>query len=123
VFSPQSIGNIASTFAWSPLQGARAGVAIRHADARPGRLPKGVEDGTFWSAKASALLRAYFRRRLARADMWVARWVRRRPRLTGRDLARHRRTHWADTAELRSGPKTAPPRMVSRALSFMADPA
>jgi type IV secretory pathway TraG/TraD family ATPase VirD4 len=34
VFNPQSIGNVPSTFCWSPLQGCQAqAVAIRRADA------------------------------------------------------------------------------------------
>jgi hypothetical protein len=79
VFNPQSIGNVPSTFRWSPLQGCEAqAVAIRRADAFAQAVSqKGVEDGTFWSAKASDYLRAYFHAAaLAGADMRaVARWV------------------------------------------------
>ena len=91
---------------------------------------KGVEDATFWSSKASDYLRAYFHAAaLAGADMrTVARWV------GGADpdepediLSLAGAGQWAMTlAELRSeAQKTASTvRMVmSRALSFMADPA
>jgi type IV secretory pathway TraG/TraD family ATPase VirD4 len=132
VFNPQSIGNVPSTFCWSPLQGCEAqAVAIRRADAFAQAVSqKGVEDGTFWSAKASDYLRAYFHAAaLAGADMTVvARWV------AGADpdgpeeiLRAAGAGYWAMTlGELRSeAQKTASTvRMVmSRALSFMADPA
>ena len=121
-----------STFRWSPLDGcAEPATAIRRADAFAHAVSqKGVEDGTFWSAKASDYLRAYFHAAaLAGADMrTVARWV------VGDDpdapeqiLAQAGAGQWAVTlAELRSeAHKTAATvRMVmSRALSFMADPA
>jgi hypothetical protein len=91
---------------------------------------KGVEDGTFWSAKASDYLRGYFHAAaLAGHDLRaVAAWV------SGADLevpeqilAAAGARQWALTlAELRSEAHTtaATVRMVmSRALSFMADPA
>ena len=131
VFNPQAVGGVASTLRWSPLDGcAEHAVAIRRADAFAHAVSqKGVEDGTFWSAKASDYMRAYFHAAaLAGADMRaVARWV------VGDDpdtpeqvLAQAGADQWAVTlSELRSeAHKTAATvRMVmSRALSFMADP-
>jgi type IV secretion system protein VirD4 len=132
VFNPQSIGNIASTFRWSPLQGCeQQAVAIRRADAFAQAVSqKGVEDGTFWSAKASDYLRAYFHAAaLAGADMQVvARWVAGADPDAPEEILRAADAgYWAMTlGELRSeAQKTASTvRMVmSRALSFMADPA
>jgi type IV secretion system protein VirD4 len=132
VFNPQSIGTIASTFRWSPLQGCEAqAVAIRRADAFAQAVSqKGVEDGTFWSAKASDYLRAYFHAAaLAGVDMQVvARWVAGADPDAPEEILRAAGAgYWAMTlAELRSeAQKTASTvRMVmSRALSFMADPA
>jgi type IV secretion system protein VirD4 len=132
VFNPQAIGNIASTFRWSPLQGCeQQAVAIRRADAFAQAVSqKGVEDGTFWSAKASDYLRAYFHAAaLADADMRVvARWVAGADAGTAEDILQAAGAgYWPMTlAELRSeAQKTASTvRMViSRALSFMADPA
>jgi type IV secretory pathway TraG/TraD family ATPase VirD4 len=132
VFNPQSIGNVPSTFCWSPLQGCEAqAVAIRRADAFAQAVSqKGVEDGTFWSAKASDYLRAYFHAAaLAGADMTVvARWVAGADPDAPEEILRAAGAgYWAMTlAELRSeAQKTASTvRMVmSRALSFMADPA
>ncbi len=132
VFNPQSIGAVPSTFRWSPIDGCTGpAVAIRRADAFAHAVSqKGVEDGTFWSAKASDFLRAYFHAAaLAGADMRVvARWVAgASPSEPEGILAAAGATQWAMTlAELRSeAQKTAATvRMVmSRALSFMADPA
>ncbi|MFI5068953.1 MAG: type IV secretory system conjugative DNA transfer family protein, partial [Streptosporangiales bacterium] len=55
VFNPQHIGAVASTFNWSPVAGCEdPATAIRRADAFAFAVSqKGVEDGTFWSAKAS----------------------------------------------------------------------
>ena len=132
VFNPQRIGGVPSTFRWSPVDGCDdPAVAIRRADAFAHSVSqKGVEDATFWSSKASDYLRAYFHAAaLAGADMrTVARWV------GGADpdepediLSLAGAGQWAMTlAELRSeAQKTASTvRMVmSRALSFMADPA
>ena len=57
VFNPQHIGGVASTFCWSPVDGCEdPATAIRRADAFAFAVSqKGVEDGTFWSAKASRL--------------------------------------------------------------------
>ena len=132
VFNPQGIGNVPSTFRWSPVHGCEdQAVAIRRADAFAHAVSqKGVEDASFWSAKASDYLRAYFHAAaLSGSDMrMVARWV------LGADpeepediLAMAGAVQWAMTlAELRSeAQKTASTvRMVmSRAMSFMADPA
>jgi type IV secretory pathway TraG/TraD family ATPase VirD4 len=132
VFNPQSIGHVPSTFCWSPLQGCeQQAVAIRRADAFAQAVSqKGVEDGTFWSAKASDYLRAYFHAAaLAGADMTVvARWVAGADPDAPEEILRAAgASYWAMTlGELRSeAQKTASTvRMVmSRALSFMADPA
>jgi len=91
---------------------------------------KGVEDGTFWSAKASDYLRAYFHAAaLARHDLrTVAEWVSgASPDVPERILMAAGARQWAvNLAELRSEAHktTATVRMVmTRALSFMADPA
>ena len=62
VFNPQHIGGVASTFRWSPVDGCQdPATAIRRADAFAFAVAqKGVEDGTFWSAKATDYLRGYF---------------------------------------------------------------
>jgi len=131
VFNPQHIGGVPSTFCWSPVQGCQdPATAIRRADAFAFAVSqKGVEDATFWSAKASDYLRGYFHA-AALAD-WdlraVAAWVSGAdPDVPERILAAAGAHQWALTlAELRSeAHKTAATvRMVmSRALSFMADP-
>ena len=132
VFNPQRIGGVASTFCWDPVQGCQdPAVAIRRADAFAFAVSqKGVEDGTFWSAKASDYLRGYFcAAALARYDLRaVAAWVSGAdPDVPERILLAAGAGQWALTlAELRSeASKTAATvRMVmSRALAFMADPA
>jgi type IV secretory pathway TraG/TraD family ATPase VirD4 len=132
VFNPQQIGGVPSTFRWSPVEGCQdQATAIRRADAFAHAVSqKGVEDGTFWSAKASDYLRAYFHAAaLTGADLGtVAGWVAGADPGTAEDiLAAAGAAQWALTlAELRSeAQKTAATvRMVmSRALSFMADPA
>ena len=62
VFNPQHIGGVPSTFCWSPVDGCEdPATAIRRADAFAFAVSQsGVEDGTFWSAKASDYLRGYF---------------------------------------------------------------
>jgi type IV secretion system protein VirD4 len=132
VFNPQHIGGVPSTFRWSPVEGCEdPATAIRRADSFAFAVSqKGVEDGTFWSAKASDYLRGYFHAAaLAGYDLRaVTAWV------SGADpdtpeqiLAAAGARQWALTlAELHSeAHKTAATvRMVmSRALSFMADPA
>jgi len=131
VFNPQAIGGVASTFRWSPVDGCEVhATAIRRADAFAQAVSqKGVEDGTFWSAKASDYMRAYFHAAaLAGLDMRaIAGWVLGHdPDIPEQILAAGGAEQWAMTlAELRSeAQKTASTvRMVmSRALSFMADP-
>jgi type IV secretion system protein VirD4 len=132
VFNPQHIGGVASTFCWDPVAGCEdPATAIRRADAFAFAVSqKGVEDATFWSAKASDYLRGYFHAAaLARYDLRaVAAWVAgASPDVPERILLAAGARQWAHTvAELRSeAHKTAATiRMVmSRALSFIADPA
>jgi type IV secretory pathway TraG/TraD family ATPase VirD4 len=132
VFNPQAIGGVGSSFRWSPVAGCEGtATAIRRADAFAHAVSqKGVEDGTFWSAKASDYLRAYFHAAaLKGADLrTVATWVAGAdPGLAEEILAAAGAHEWALTlAEMRSeAQKTAATvRMVmSRTLSFMADPA
>jgi type IV secretion system protein VirD4 len=79
VFNPQGIGDVASTFRWNPLDGCEdPAVAIRRADAFTNSVSHaGVEDSSFWAAKASDYLRAYFHAAaLGGYDLrHVARWV------------------------------------------------
>jgi type IV secretory pathway TraG/TraD family ATPase VirD4 len=132
VFNPQYIGRVPSTFCWSPVEGCEdPATAVRRADAFAFAVSqKGVEDGTFWSAKASDYLRGYFHAAaLAGYDMRaVAAWVSGAdPQVPERILVMAGARQWALTlAELRSEAQktTATVRMVmSRALAFMADPA
>ena len=131
VFNPQHIGGVPSTFCWSPVDGCEdPATAIRRADAFAFAVSqKGVEDGTFWSAKASDYLRGYFHAAaLAGYDLRaVAAWVSGAdPHIPEQILAAAGARQWAYTlAELRGeAHKTAATvRMVmSRALAFMADP-
>jgi type IV secretion system protein VirD4 len=131
VFNPQHIGGVPSTFCWSPVDGCQdPATAIRRADAFAFAVSQnGVEDGTFWSAKASDYLRGYFHAAaLAGYDLRaVAAWVSGAdPHIPERILAAAGARQWASTlAELRGeAHKTAATvRMVmSRALAFMADP-
>ena len=107
-------------------------VAIRRADAFAHAVSqKGVEDATFWSAKASDYLRAYFHAAALAGAGHAGRGPVGRRRTTrttpSRSWPRPAPEQWAMTlAELRGeAQKTASTvRMVmSRALSFMADPA
>ena len=131
VFNPQRIGGVPSTFRWNPVDGCQdPATAIRRADAFAFAVShKGVEDGSFWSAKASDYLRGYFcAAALAQYDLRaVAAWVSGAdPDVPERILAAAGAHQWAQTlAELRSEAHktTATVRMVmSRALAFMADP-
>ncbi|HEV3294205.1 MAG TPA: TraM recognition domain-containing protein, partial [Streptosporangiaceae bacterium] len=131
VFNPQHIGGVPSTFRWSPVDGCQdPATAIRRADAFAFAVAqKGVEDATFWSAKASDYLRGYFcAAALAGYDLrTVAEWVTgAHPDVPEQILRTAGASQWAHTlAELRSeAHKTAATvRMVmSRALSLMADP-
>ncbi len=132
VFNPQHIGGVPSTFCWNPIDGCEdPATAIRRADAFAFAVSqKGVEDGSFWSAKASDYLRGYFHAAaLADYDLrTVAAWVSGAdPDVPERILAAAGAHQWAVTlSELRSEAQktTATVRMVmSRALAFMADPA
>ena len=132
VFNPQYIGGVASTFCWDAVEGCEdPATAIRRADAFAFAVSqKGVEEGTFWSAKASDYLRGYFHAAaVAGYDLRaVAAWVSgAEPEVPERILIAAGARQWACTlAELRSeAHKTAATvRMVmSRSLAFMADPA
>jgi type IV secretion system protein VirD4 len=131
VFNPQDIGGVPSTFSWSPVDGCEdPATAIRRADAFAFSVSqKSVEDGSFWSSKASDYLRGYFHAAgLAGYDLRaVAAWVSGAdPDVPEQILATAGAREWAITlSELRSEAQktTATVRMVmSRALSFMADP-
>ena len=131
VFNPQHIGAVPSTFCWSPVDGCQdPATAIRRADAFAFAVSqKGVEDGTFWSAKASRLPARLLPRRRPRRLRPARRrrlGLRPDPHIPEQILATAGAHQWAYTlAELRSeAHKTAATvRMVmSRALAFMADP-
>jgi type IV secretion system protein VirD4 len=133
VFNPQGVGGVPSTFRWNPLDGCQdPATAIRRADAFASSVSqRGVEDATFWSAKASDYLRAYFHAAaLARLDLrHVARWVTGAGATDAEDilnsLAGPNQQWAAQLAELRGeANKTAQTiRMtMSRALAFLADP-
>ena len=134
VFNPQLVGNVPSTFWWNPLDGCQEpATAIRRADAFAQSVSQeGVEDASFWAAKASDYLRAYFHAAaLADLDLrHVARWVTGSGHTEAEDILNaHIGTgeQWAaQLAELRGeANKTAQTiRMtMSRALAFLADPA
>jgi type IV secretion system protein VirD4 len=134
VFNPQGVGHVASTFRWNPLEGCQdPATAIRRADSFAQSVSqRGVEDASFWSAKASDYLRAYFHAAaLAGLDLRdVARWVADTAPTQAEDiLNRYPGTgrQWAaQLAELRGeANKTAQTiRMtMSRTLAFLADPA
>jgi type IV secretory pathway TraG/TraD family ATPase VirD4 len=132
VFNPQDIGGVPSTFSWSPVEGCEdPATAIRRADAFAFSVSqKGVEDGSFWSSKASDYLRGYFHAAaLGGYDLRaVAAWISGAdPNVPEQILDIAGAREWANTlSELRSDAQktTATVRMVmSRALSFMADPA
>ena len=134
VFNPQGIGAVASTFRWNPLDGCEEpAVAIRRADAFAYSVSqKGVEDGSFWAAKASDYLRGYFHAAaLARLDLrHVARWVSGGRPGEAEDIlstAPGAARYLADQlAEMRgeSNKTISTVRMtMSRSLAFLADPA
>ncbi len=133
VFNPQNIGGVPSTFRWNPLDGCEdPATAIRRADAFAFSVSQtGVEDASFWSAKASDYLRGYFHAAaLAGLDMrHVAQWVTGAGATEAEDIlstiAVHGQQWAAQLAELRGDAnKTAQTiRMtMSRALAFLADP-
>lgn len=134
VFNPQDVGHVASTFRWNPLEGcADPAVAIRRADAFTSAVGQGgVEDSSFWAAKASDYLRAYFHAAAVGGfDLrHVARWVSGTNPGEAEDiLASHSSAarHLADQlAEMRgeANKTISTVRMtMSRALAFLADPA
>jgi type IV secretion system protein VirD4 len=132
VFNPQSIGGVPSTFRWNPIGGCESQeVAIRRADGFAKAITmSGVEDSSFWTAKASDYLRGYFHAAaLADGDLrLVSRWVMGSdPQDPEEILAASGSDQWAlQLAELRSeAQKTASTiRMtMSRSLAFMSDPA
>jgi type IV secretion system protein VirD4 len=134
VFNPQGIGAVTSTFRWNPLQGCQdPAVAIRRADAFANSVSqKGVEDASFWAAKASDYLRGYFHAAaLAGLDLrHVARWVSgtRAEEAEAILAAAPGAAHYlADQlAEMRgeSNKTISTVRMtMSRSLAFLADPA
>jgi type IV secretory pathway TraG/TraD family ATPase VirD4 len=133
VFNPQGVGGVPSTFRWNPLDGCEnPAVAIRRADAFANAVSqKGVEDASFWAAKASDYLRGYFHAAaLAGLDLrHVAAWVSgSRPEEPEEILysAAGAATHLADQlAEMRgeANKTISTVRMtMSRALAFLADP-
>ena len=134
MFNPQLVGNVPSTFWWNPLDGcAEPATAIRRADAFATSVSQeGVEDASFWAAKASDYLRGYFHAAaLAGLDLrQVARWVTGAGHTEAEEILNaHVGTaeQWAaQLAELRGeANKTAQTiRMtMGRALAFLADPA
>jgi type IV secretion system protein VirD4 len=134
VFNPQGIGAVPSTFRWNPLDGCQdPAVAIRRADAFANSVSqRGVEDGSFWAAKASDFLRGYFHAAaLAGLDLrHVARWVSGLGAGEAEAIlttAPGAAIHLADQlAELRgeANKTISTVRMtMSRALAFLADPA
>jgi type IV secretion system protein VirD4 len=134
VFNPQGVGNVPSTFRWNPLDGCQdPAVAIRRADAFTNSVSQhGVEDASFWSAKASDYLRAYFHAAaLAGLDLrHVARWVSGEHDQEPEDIlctTASAATHFAaQLAEMRgeANRTISTVRMtMSRALAFLADPA
>ena len=133
VFNPQGVGNVPSTFRWDPLAGCQdPATAIRRADAFANSVSQhGVEDASFWSAKASDYLRAYFHAAaLAGLDLrHVARWVSGASDHEAEDIlyttagAAHHLA--AQLAEMRgeANKTISTVRMtMSRALAFLADP-
>ena len=133
VFNPQGVGAVPSTFRWNPLDGCQdPAVAIRRADAFANSVSqKGVEDASFWAAKASDYLRGYFHAAaLAGLDLrHVAAWVSgSRPEEPEEILysTAGAATHLADQlAEMRgeANKTISTVRMtMSRALAFLADP-
>ena len=134
VFNPQHIGGIPSTFRWNPLDGCAApAVAIRRADAFASSVSqKGVEDASFWAAKASDYLRGYFHAAaLAGLDLrHVARWVSGTGSEEAEDIlydspaaARHMADQLAEMRGEANKTISTVRMTMSRALAFLADPA
>jgi type IV secretion system protein VirD4 len=133
VFNPQGVGGVQSTFRWNPLEGYQdPQVAIRRADAFSQAVSmKGVEEGSFWSAKASDYMRAYMHAAaIAGLDFrHIVRWVMGIGAIEAEEIlasAPGPGRHWANQlVELRGeANKTAQTiRMtMSRAVAFLTDP-
>jgi type IV secretion system protein VirD4 len=134
VFNPQGIGHVPSTFRWNPLDGCQdPAVAIRRADAFANSVSqRGVEDASFWAAKASDYLRAYFHAAaLAELDLrHVARWVSGLGQgeaeailETAPGAARHLAEQLAEMSGEANKTISTVRMTMSRSLSFLADPA
>jgi len=134
VFNPQGIGGVPSTFRWNPLDGCEhPAVAIRRADAFAGSVSqRGVEDASFWAAKASDYLRAYFHAAaLAGLDLrQVARWVAGLGQgeaeailSTAPGAARHLADQLAEMRGEANKTISTVRMTMSRSLAFLADPA
>jgi type IV secretion system protein VirD4 len=134
VFNPQGVGGVPSTVRWNPLDGCQEpAVAIRRADAFANSVSqKGVEDATFWAAKASDYLRAYFHAAaLAGLDLrHVARWVSGARDDEAEDIlattpgaARHLATQLAEMRGEANKTISTVRMTMSRSLAFLADPA
>jgi type IV secretory pathway TraG/TraD family ATPase VirD4 len=133
VFNPQGVGGVPSTFRWNPLDGCQdPQVAIRRADAFSQAVSmKGVEEGSFWSAKASDYMRAYMHAAaIGGLDFrHIVRWVMGIGATEAENIlagAPAPGSHWAEQlVELRGeANKTAQTiRMtMSRAVAFLTDP-
>ena len=133
VFNPQSIGGLASTFAWSPIEGCKdPRIAIRRANAFANAIDLAEGDNKWFQIAASSYLRALFHAAaLADGDMlMVARWALNGSKGGAREaeeiLARHGAIHWAqELAQLRApNEKTQATneQTMTQMLGFMADP-
>ena len=136
VFNPQGIGGVPSTFAWDVIDGCESvATAIRRADAFAYAISSsGMEDGAFWSARTSAILRAFFYGAAwARAQGYqfglrdVTRWALTDHSEQAEDILKDAgAAHWSDEVrqlrgEARKTSETI--RMyLGTALQFMADP-
>ena len=134
VFNPQGIGHVPSTFRWNPIEGCQdPAVAIRRADAFANSVSqKGVEDASFWAAKASDYLRGYFHAAaLAGLDLrHVARWVSGTRPEEAEDIlnastgaARYLAEQLAEMRGEANKTISTVRMTMSRSLAFLADPA
>ena len=134
VFNPQGIGGVPSTFRWNPLEGCQdPAVAIRRADAFANSVSqKGVEDGSFWAAKASDYLRAYFHAAalagldLRRVAQWVSGMRQDEPEeilATTPGAAAHLGDQLAEMRGEANKTISTVRMTMSRSLAFLADPA
>jgi type IV secretion system protein VirD4 len=130
-FNPGKVGGLESTFRWDPLAGCDdEATAIRRADAFANSVSLGgVDDGSFWSSKASDYLRSFFCAAAVdkRDFRQVAAWV--LGAGTGeaiRILEESGHGQWASTLAELFGPaeKTAATvkMVMSRSIAFMSDP-